>query len=130
MLKAMRETRVLSDPLGRRLIRKSLEVLKINTCRELTHFNRFHEWVQNRTGEIEESLVIGNPEVSDFLSSQVVSYLREVKDLINSFSLYIDSLESYLSELDESFSSVLEKANNTTEQRIRESPKDISPFYS
>lgn len=105
-------------------MRRAIEALKVHTGRELASFNYVHESMVARVREIEQSLVIDSSEVSSFLFSDVTLYLKEVEGLMQTLSLYIDSLESYLSELDETFDQILRKANRITEKQIKEAPKE------
>lgn len=69
-----------------------------------------------------------NKKEIDFIST-VLDYSNSASDLIRALLLYIEALESYISELDETFDNLLEDAKKAAEQQMQEMPRDKPPFY-
>ena len=63
------------------------------------------------------------------VASQVYNFTSDAMDLVQADIVYIQSLESYLSELDETFDELLERAKKEAEKKIKEMPKEKPDFY-
>lgn len=55
------------------------------------------------------------------------AYSNDVFDLIRAYDMYAETLETYLTELDETFDKILEEAKKMAEQQIKERSRKKSP---
>jgi len=120
----------LAEPIGRKSIKKTLESLKayVNLKSDLFKVEEkcFYEMLEEIKREIDAE--DKDKRAVDFLST-VLDYSNSVSDLIRTLLLYIEALESYISELDETFDNLLEDAKRAAEQQMQEIPRDKPPFY-
>lgn len=120
----------MAEPIGRKSIKKTLESLKayVNLKSDLFKVEEkcFYEMLEEIKREI-DSEEKSESEIN-FLST-VIDYSNSVSDLIRTLLLYIEALEAYISELDETFDSLLEDAKRAAEQQMQEIPRDKPPFY-
>lgn len=120
----------MAEPIGRRTVKKTLESLKayVNLKSDLFKIEErcFYGMLEDIKKEIDAK--DRNKKSLDFLSA-VLNYVNIADDLIRSMQLYIEALETYISELDETFDNLLEDAKKISEQRIQETPRDKLPFY-
>lgn len=120
----------MAEPIGRRTVKKTLESLKayVNLKSDLFKVEErcFYGMLEEIKKEIDSR--DENKKNVDFLSA-VLNYVSVADDLIKSMQLYIEALEAYISELDETFDNLLEDARKISEQRAQENPRDKLPFY-
>ncbi|MEM1515215.1 MAG: hypothetical protein QXT26_04705 [Thermoproteota archaeon] len=120
----------LSEPIGRKTVKKTLENLRayVNLKSSLFKaeekcFLKFLDEIKKDIDETDKS-----KKELDFISI-VLDYTNSASDLIKALQLYVEALETYVSELDETFDSLLEDAKKLSEQTAREIPRDKPPFY-
>ena len=120
----------LAEPIGRKSIKKTLESLKAYVNLKSDLFKVEEKCFYKMLEELKKEMDSKNKSKTDidFLST-VLDYSNSVNDLIGVLLLYIEALESYISELDETFDSLLEDAKKAAEQHMREIPRDKLPFY-
>ncbi len=120
----------MAEPIGRKSIKKTLESLKayVNLKSDLFKIEEkcFYKMLEDIKKNIDAEE--GNRREIDFLST-VLDYSNSVSDLIRTLLLYVEALESYISELDETFDNLLEDAKKISQMQIQEIPRDKPSFY-
>lgn len=120
----------LSEPIGRKTVKKTLENLRAYVNLKSNLFKAEEKCFLKMLEEIKKDFdrTDKSKEDLDFISV-VLDYSNSASDLIRALQLYIEALETYVSELDETFDSLLEDARKMSEQSLREIPRDKLPFY-
>lgn len=120
----------MAEPIGRKTVKKTLESLKAYISLKSDLFRVEERCFYGILEEVKREIDAKdrNKRDVDFLSA-VLNYANVVNDLVRSMQLYIEALETYISELDETFDNLLEDAKKMAEQRIQETPRDKPPFY-
>lgn len=118
------------EPIGRKSIRKTLESLKAYVSLKSDLFKIEERCFLEMLEDLKRKMDSEDNERRDvdFLSA-ILDYSNSVSDLIRALLLYIEALESYISELDETFDSLLGDARRAAEQQMQEIPRDKPSFY-
>jgi len=118
------------EPIGRKSIKKTLESLKAYVSLKSDLFRVEEKCLYKMIEDLKREMDSEDKDRReiDFLSV-ILDYSNSVSDLIRALLLYIEALESYISELDETFDSLLEDARKAAEQQMREIPRDKPSFY-
>jgi len=114
----------MSEPIGRKSIRKTLEKLKTHSTTKATFF------LEHQSKPFENILSRRLKDTKDlafFLTTLDIH--NSAVDLIRLLMVYIEALESYLSELDETFDKLLEGARKEAEKQLKEMPKERPDIY-
>jgi len=120
----------LSEPIGRKTVKKTLESLKAYVNLKSNLFKAEEKSFLKMLEEIKRDIDETDKSKKDFdFISVVLDYSNSASDLIRALQLYVEALEAYVSELDETFDSLLEDAKKMSEQAVREIPRDKLPFY-
>ncbi|MEM2321288.1 MAG: hypothetical protein QXS79_05345 [Candidatus Bathyarchaeia archaeon] len=120
----------LSEPIGRKTVKKTLENLKAYVSLKSNLFKTEEKCFLKMLEEVKRDIdeTDRSKKDLDFISI-VLDYSNSAGDLIRALQLYIEALETYVSELDETFDSLLEDARKMSEQAAREMPRDKPSFY-
>lgn len=120
----------LSEPIGRKTVKKTLESLKAYVNLKSNLFKAEEKSFLKMLEEIKRDIDETDKSKKDFdFINIVLDYSNSASDLIRALQLYVEALEAYVSELDETFDSLLEDAKKMSEQAVREMPRDKLPFY-
>ncbi len=118
----------MAEPIGRKSVRKTLENLKTYVSLKSDLSKMEEKLFYKVLDDFRKNIDLKDKRHIDFLSV-VIDYSNSISDLTRTLALYIEALESYISELDETFDNLLEDARKMAEQQIQEMPKDKPPFY-
>lgn len=120
----------LSEPIGRKTVKKTLENLRAYVNLKSNLFKAEEKCFLKMLEEIKKDMdeTDRSKKELDFISV-VLDYSNSASDLIRALQLYIEALETYVSELDETFDSLFEDARKVSEQTLREVSRDKPPFY-
>ncbi|MEM2384399.1 MAG: hypothetical protein QXL45_02980 [Candidatus Bathyarchaeia archaeon] len=120
----------MSEPIGRKTVKKTLENLKAYVNLKSNLFKVEEECFIKMLEEIKRDFDEKDKSKRelDFINI-VLDYSNSASDLIRALQLYVEALETYVSELDETFDSLLVDARKMSEQAAREMPRDKLPFY-
>ena len=117
----------MDEPIGRKSIKRTLEKLKAfilykSKAYEIDNksFERHSVKFETHVNEIHDATGL------EYLTN-MWRYRLSTGEFIYALSIYIDALESYLSELDETFDQALEKAKRMAEEQIKELPRERQP---
>lgn len=116
----------LSEPIGRKSIKEALKSLKVLVDLKRGIFLDSHQHFRKLMTKFFE---IAKDDPMKLVTLQAHTYASDSMDLVQTEWAYIASLESYLSELDETFDKILEAAKKEAEKQIKEMPKEKPPFY-
>lgn len=120
----------LSEPIGRKTVKRTLENLKAYVSLKSNLFKAEEKYFLKMLEEIKRDIDESERSKKDLdFINVVLDYSSSASDLIRALQLYIEALETYVSELDETFDSLLEDARKISEQAAREASRDKPSFY-
>lgn len=126
----------MTEPIGRKSIRETIGKLKVNLVCELTTFLEYdrqkYKLALDFARKVIEKMVDTEDKKGRMLLealTDISEYDSEIVDLMRAYNLYVEPLESYLSELDETFDKILEEARKMAEEQIKKRPKERPEFY-
>lgn len=120
----------LSEPIGRKTVKRTLENLKAYVNLKSNLFKAEEKYFLKMLEEIKRDIDESERSKKDLdFINVVLDYSSSASDLIRALQLYIEALETYVSELDETFDSLLEDARKISEQAAREASRDKPSFY-
>ena len=126
----------LSEPIGRKSIRRVIRDLKANLVFEANIFLQYEQEKYKSAINLAQTVAGKMENTKDKKGSilrhaliQIGDYNGRVFGMIRAYGLYVNALESYLSELDATFDELLERARKEAEKKINERPKERPDIY-
>jgi len=109
--------------LGRKSIQKTLKNLKRNVVMDVS------SWIKLTEINIEFISKPKTKEEDARLDNTIYQYTDAGLKMLRSFSDYVDALENYVSELDQTFDALLQEARKEAKEEAEKQPKVPKNFY-
>lgn len=120
----------MTEPIGRKSIKSTIQRLKAHLDYKRNQFTDYKDEILiRRTKIVEKDESVEKTRTLRELIRSVHAFRGDTFDLLVVYNIYVGVLESYLSELDETFDKILEEARKMAEQQIKEMPKERPEFY-
>lgn len=116
----------MTEPIGRKSIKEALKELKVLADCKLKLYKMRAKWFLEDLAGWRDNL---RDQEDRLQALKVLGYCDDANDVIQVFEIYVKTLESYLSELDETFDKIFEEAKKMAEEQVKRMPEDRPDFY-
>jgi hypothetical protein len=123
----------MSEPLGRKTARKTIRDMRAQLTYEKIFEQNEEKKLEIFYNAAEKALSKMKPEYEGLtmqqLLMQIGNYRIYIFRLLKFYDLYCGTLESYITELDDTFDKLLSEAQKMAEEQIKQMPKEKPGFY-